>query len=756
MRPAVIPLRVVQVGTDLSVAYCGLQFALWGADVAVFRLPGEAGLDSLTERYLAANKRRIKHAAEAEGADVVLTAQSPAELASLDFDHDDAIVSRIAPYAEDGVLDGTPSVPLLLEAASGYLGINGSPDREPVRAPANLVAYIVGASAFGATLAAVHKRVRTGEVERVVTSGLDVLASITPFLRSQIAGRADQRHGGPATGVRLFPVGDGCVSLNLADETTFAMALEVLGVARDAVPSRLDSPRQRSADPVAMGEFLRAHSAGHSAEAFFKAMIDLGAARIGLFQNPTALLANEHMRAIGYFRTLDDPTERAAAYPGMPATMGRIKPAPLAPLDSKAAGWRTSGLVASRRESSRRPLEGVRVVDFTQAWIGPFATTMLADLGADVIKVESHRRPDIWRHSRLPPGTLHNPNANPVNTSANFASTNRNKRDLAVDLNHERGLEVVRELVRTADIVTSNYTPRVMHKFGLDHAALEAQKGDIISVSWSGYGETGPYADFKANGATIEAMAGWDALFGYRDGQPMVMGFYQMDAITGLKMAACALLALMHRDLTGEGQAVTGSMIASAVPYIGEDVMRASTGKPNVRWGNRHPHMAPHGVYPARGDDQWIALACRDDQDWRAAAQIVGISANRFASFVDRRAAEDEIDERIAAWSGGRRRDEAVAELAAAGVPVAPVLDVLEILDYPEFAEREWFPRQEHPDLGEHRYGGFPWRFAHAELGAERPPPRLGEHTREILAELGFGPSTIDDLFRDDVVGTVP
>jgi len=752
----VIPLRIVQVGTDPSVAYCGLQFARWGADVAVFRTTDGAGFDHQTERYLSANKRLITQVAEADGADVVLTEQTAAQLAGLGFDFGDAIVSRISPYAEDGVLDGTPSVPLLLEAASGYLGINGSPDRAPVRAPANLVAYVVGASAFGATLAAVHKRIETGEVERVVTSGLDVLASITPFLRSQVARRADRRHGGPATGVRLFPIGEGRVSLNLADETTFAMALKILGVDPAAVPRHLDSPRQRNADPAALGEFLRVHGEAQSAEAFFKAMIALGAPRVGLFQDPAALLANEQMRALGYFRALRDPARGTAAYPGMPATMSRIEPAPLTPLRSTAGRWRTKGVATPRQRNAGRPLEGVRIVDFTQAWIGPFATTMLADLGADVIKVESHRRPDVWRNSRLPSGVLHNPEAHPINTSANFASTNRNKRGIAVDLNHERGLEVVRELVRGADVVTSNYTPRVMRKFGLDHAALEALKGDIISVSWSGYGHTGPYADFKANGATIEAMAGWDALFGYHDGTPMVMGFYQMDAITGLKMAACAILALVHRSLTGEGQAVTGSMIASAVPYIGEEFLKASTGEPNVRWGNRHPHMAPHGVYPARGDDSWIALACRDDEDWCAAARTVGVAGNRFASFDERRAAEDEIDRRIASWSSRRERDEAVAELTAAGVPAAPVLDVLEILDYPEFAERDWFPRQAHPDLGEHRYGGFPWRFTHSELRAERPPPRLGEHTREILAELGFSPSSIEDLYQDDIVGSVP
>ena len=750
-----IPLRVLQVGTDPSVAYCGLQFALWGADVAVFRVPGEADSDELTERYLSANKRLITRAAEAAGSDILVTAQSTAALDGLGIEHGDAIVSRIVPYAENGILDGTPSAPLLLEAASGYLSINGSPDREPLRAPANLVAYIVGASAFGATLAAVHKRLASGEVEQVVTSGLDVLASMTPFLRSQLAGCADKRHGGPATGVRLFPVGDGKVSLNLADESMFTMTLGVLGIDRAAVPGDLDTPAQRRDDPAALGEFLRSNSEGRSAESFFKAMIDLGAPRIGLFQEPGALPSNEHMRATGYFRTLDDPEHGATPCPGMPATMSRIDPPPLESMRNSRNGWQAADITAGRHRSRRRPLEGVRIIDFTQAWIGPFATMMLADLGADVIKVESHRRPDIWRNSRPSNRTLRSPKAHPFNTSANFASTNRNKRDIAVDLTNERGRDVARELIRTADIVASNFTPRVMRKFGLDHASLASIKPDIITVAWSGYGVKGPYADYKANGATIEAMAGWDALFGYADGDPMVMGFYQMDAITGLKMAACTLLALVHRDLTGEGQEVAGSMIASAVPYIGEEVLRANLTGGNRRWGNRHAWMAPHGVYPAQGDDQWIALACRDNEDWCKLASLIGMAADALRSLSARRAAENEIDAQIADWSGCRTRATAVAEAVAAGVPVAPVLDVLEILEYPEFAVRDWFPEQLHPDLGALRYGGFPWQFAHTELAAERPPPRLGEHTSEVLLEIGFDASDIDALYRDDVVGTV-
>ena len=606
-----IALRVAQIGNDPSVAFCGLQFALWGADVAVFPVPGEASNDATTEIYLSANKRHAEDIAEVAAADVVLTALSAPELAALDIRTGDAIVSRITPYAEDGTLQGTPTATLLLEARSGYLSINGSPDREPVRAPANLVAYVVGASAYAATLAAVHKRLARGEVERVVTSGLDVLASITPFYRSQLLGRPDARHGGPATGVRLFPVGDGRVSANFADDAMFGLALDVLGIPRQTVPACIATPALRHQHPSATGAFLRARSSGMRAETFFRRMVAAGAPRMGLYQDIPSLLANDHMRAIGYFRSLAAPTSDTVAYPGMPAKMSRIEPPPLEPARATSTGWRAPAIAAPRRHSSQRPLAGIKIVDFTQAWIGPFATTMLADLGADVIKVESHRRPDIWRNSMadLPPGAVRNPDAHRVNLSANFNGTNRNKRDLAVDLTEERGLEVVRALIRSADIVTSNFTPRVMRRFGLDYASLLAVKPDIIAVSWSGYGETGPYADFKANGATIEAMAGWDALFGYPDDGPMVLGFYQMDAITGLQMAACALLALVHRDLTGEGQEVSGSMIEAAVPYIGEEVLRASREGRNERWGNRHPAMAPHGVYPTTGDDEWIAIA---------------------------------------------------------------------------------------------------------------------------------------------------
>lgn len=265
-----IAVRVLQVGNDASVAYCGLQFALWGADVAV--LPSGDGEDPFTDRYLGANKRLIGQAVQGVGADVVLCACSTAELAEIGVDTDTAIVARITAFAEDGVLHGTPATALLLEAASGYLGINGSPDREPLRAPGNLVSYVAGASAFGATLAALHKRLTTGGMERVVTSGLDVLASITPFLRSQVTGRADKRHGGPATGVRLYPVGDGHVSLKLIDNAMFAMTLDLLGVDANAVPVHLATPGARREDPVALGAFLEAHSRDLSAESFFTGM----------------------------------------------------------------------------------------------------------------------------------------------------------------------------------------------------------------------------------------------------------------------------------------------------------------------------------------------------------------------------------------------------------------------------------------------------------------------------------------------------
>ncbi len=406
--------------------------------------------------------------------------------------------------------------------------------------------------------------------------------------------------------------------------------------------------------------------------------------------------------------------------------------------------------------SSARPLEGIRIVDLTQAWIGPFATQLLADLGADVIKVESLKRPDVWRGARSADeqAGVTNPLAHPLNACGRFNGANTNKRGLCLDLTTVEGRDIVLELVRSADIVIDNFTPRVMSKFGLEYAVLQKVNSRIIAVSCSGYGKTGPYASYRANGTTVEAMAGWDALFSRPREEPMVMGYYQADAITGMHLAATTLVALHQRDITGEGQSVSASMIEAAVTYVGEEILAASLGRDSERYGNRHPDMVLQGVYPCLGNDKWVVISIRDENEWRKFRAIVALPGRTYDTPEDRDQNEEHLDGAVSAWTGVLEPREVVERLRESGIPVSEVLDILDVLDHPQLVARKWFVPVDHPDLRTCLHGGDPWRFSRSRLSSRQPAPRIGEHSMEILSQdLGMPRDAIDALVEAGVTG---
>ena len=409
-------------------------------------------------------------------------------------------------------------------------------------------------------------------------------------------------------------------------------------------------------------------------------------------------------------------------------------------------------------EADGLPLAGVRIVDLTQAWIGPFAVMLLADLGADVVKVESHNRPDVWRRWVADPFPA-NENAAVENSSPLFNSVNRNKRSLCLDLKTVEGLDLLRRLIGDADCVLENYTPRVMSRFGLEWQNLAKTNPGLVMTSWSGFGKTGPLSDYKANGTSIEALAGWDWLHRYPDGEPMVMGFYQADAICGLQMAATTLVALFRSRRTGQGQAVDGSMLEAATGYLGEVLLDAALGGEQTPPGNRDLEHAPHGVYPCAGDDCWIAIAIDSDESWRRLAVMSGredLADSVFDRHPDRIANAEKLDEALADWTCAEQAEPLMERLQAAGVAASVVRFTPEVMACGHLERRGWFRRIEHPDMGEHRYNGHPWRFAGLQERSDSPPPRLGEHSREVLRErLGLSDGEINDLFARGVTGTV-
>ena len=323
----------------------------------------------------------------------------------------------------------------------------------------------------------------------------------------------------------------------------------------------------------------------------------------------------------------------------------------------------------------------------------------------------------------------------------------------------EEGRELVRRLADAADVVMENYTPRVMERFGLGWPELSKGNPGLVMTSWSGFGKTGPLSDYKANGSSIEALAGWDWLHRYPDGDPMVMGFYQADAITGMQVAATTLVALFHSRRTGEGQAIDGSMMEAAAGYLGEVLLDAALGGEQTPPGNGDLDHAPHGVYPCAGEDRWIALAVDSDGKWRRLVAISGLEALADTAFDSRRARianAEKLNEAIAEWTGTQEAEHLMDRLQAAGVAAGVVRTTAELMACPHLELRVWFRLTVHADVGEQRYSGHPWRIAGVLERSDLPPPRLGEHSREVLRErLGLSDVDIDGLFERGVTGAV-
>lgn len=776
-------LKVVELSRDVPAAYCGRQFAAWGADVIVAEPPGghplrrarplatgRSGEDhSLLWLNVAAGKRTLAEDFRSliPRADVFLTDYADDQLAALGLSLDDLhrdqpglVICAISPFGRTGPYVGLQASELVVQALSGYLSLNGLPGDPPLRAPGHLTGYAVGVNAFVAALGACIKRVRTGCGDLVEVSAMETLAAVVPYLRVQYMARDKHREGGTEAGVRILPCADGWISLLISNPTHKTLWSEVLGIPADAWSDELyeggyhDIVRKMTA-------FLSDYTRRMTAHDLFETL-EKRAEVCGRVITPKGLLAEPQLEARGFFRRLDHPDLGEVRLVGPPGKLGRVgqdQPVLDRPVSLADVDWPVLDAAPQEARRAERPLEGMRVLDLTQAWIGPFATLLFADLGAQVIKIESHKRPDVWRSASPNPVAITNIDAKAVNRSHYFNSVNRDKLDLGLDLATPEGKALFLRLAKDADVVAENYTAHVMKRLGLDYPVLAAANPRLVMLCSSGFGKTGPWSDYRTNGSAIEALAGWDSMHAYPGGPPVLMGFYPADPICGLQMAAVTLACLFRRETTGKGEAIDGAMLEASVGYIGELILQAQFEGDIAPIGNRDPDMIPHGVFPCRGEDRWIALSVPDDQAWRALLALdvpAGLRAERFATADGRRLHQDALDALVADWTAGQDGEALMAALQAKGVPAGVVRTLAQALDDPHLAARDWFKPMARPDIGEHRYNGFAWSFADCELKAVIPPPRLGEHSEQVLREIvGLQADEIEALKIKDVVGSV-
>ncbi|MGI9598546.1 MAG: CaiB/BaiF CoA transferase family protein, partial [Acidimicrobiales bacterium] len=417
------------------------------------------------------------------------------------------------------------------------------------------------------------------------------------------------------------------------------------------------------------------------------------------------------------------------------------------------------------------PLEGVRVLDLTVVWAGPLCTTLLADLGAEVIRLDNPNlfptatrgaipRPKPGRESdfgqlwgRFPGGAA---GERPWNRVAAFVSHSRNKLGATLDLRTELGRKTFLELVDSADVLVENNSIRVLPALDLDWDVLHARNPRLIALRMPSLGLTGPYADYIGFGAHMEALCGFSSLRGYPDLDPTSLDTtYYMDPASGVGGAFAALCALRRREATGEGELIEFAQAENLMNYIGEYLVDASlTGEPHRCHGNRHPHRAPQGAYPCAGDDRWMVLSVADDDQWRSLAEAIGSPRwavdPGLATEAGRRQRHDEIDQRLAEWSSGLSAAEAVEVCRAAGVAAGPVLDEAGLFADHHLAEREWFRPNRCEDVPEILFPGHQWRWS-------GPPMRwdelnmMGRDNDYVYRELlGKGRLAMEALAAED------
>ncbi len=385
-------------------------------------------------------------------------------------------------------------------------------------------------------------------------------------------------------------------------------------------------------------------------------------------------------------------------------------------------------------------LEGVRVVDLTRVLAGPLCAMWLGDMGADVIKVE---RPFSGDDTRAwgPPfaGT----------EAAYYLGVNRNKRSLTLDLGQERSLEILKEMIRRADVVLDNFKIGTLERWGLTDDWYEAEAPAAVRATISGYGSTGPKAAMPGYDFILQAETGLMAITGEPDGESMKLGVAIVDVCTGMLAAMSVLGALAARQRTGKGQRIELSLHDTGLQMLANVAANhLVSGTEAVRYGNGHPNIVPYRTYPAA--DGELAVTVGNDTQFAKFARAMGCdewsSDPRFARNADRVANRDLLDGLIRDRMGTRTRAEWIADLEADGIPCGPINSVAEALASPQTMARDMVTTVEHPTAGEVALTGVPFRMFGTPATVRRPPPTLGQHSGEVLAEMGLDDAAISEL----------
>ena len=403
-------------------------------------------------------------------------------------------------------------------------------------------------------------------------------------------------------------------------------------------------------------------------------------------------------------------------------------------------------------------LEGIRILDLSQVWAGPLASRILADMGAEVIHVEACQRIDFVRFQTL----AENESRERYWERGWGSWLRRNKYGITLNLSDPRGIDILKRLIKISDVIMENFAPRVMENFGLQYDVIKEIKPDIVMLSMSAFGQTGPYRDYVGYGASIEPVAGLSELAGYPDGPPTELDSNISDPSASFHGAGVILAALLYRDRTGKGQYIDLSEMETVMTFIGGQILDYTMNKRiQGRIGNRHSSMAPHGCYPCKGDDKWVAIAVRSEEEWRHLCAAMNnpdwTKDERFSDMPGRWKNQDELNKCIGAWTKNFGHYEVMHMLQGAGVPAAAVLNVKEILLDEHVKERGFLEMVDHPEVGRRPMPTMSFKMSKTPGSIRKSGHLLGEDNEYILGKLlGITEPEMVQLTETEVIGKRP
>ena len=787
---------------------CGRLMADLGADVIKVEPPGgDSGRRlgpfaqnaahpeaSLSFAYFNANKKGIvldlddvegreRFKTLARSFDVILETFPPGVMegwglshARLSRENPGLVTASITGFGLSGPYSGYKAPSIVCSAMGGVMSLCGSEDKPPLAEPTNQPYHLASAFAAAGVLLALRQRESTGRGQMVEVSCQEVQAFQQHVLVNYSANRNVLRRAGSRTPVGggmpygIYPTDDGFCHLVVIATAHWRSFVEWMGNP-DALSDDLWDNRHVRIANADLIEPLTAEFTQTFTKAEFFRQGQERRVTAAPVNRPEEFVDDPHVREVGLFEEVEHPTLGATKLvrppfrlSASPAIIG--KAAPLLGqhtgevlgeiADGEAGNPGSSAWVKDKAcdidEPVKQPLSGVRVLDFSQAVAGPVLTQFLAAFGAEVIKVESEAHQQRGRaREGMDPRII-------LQQRVTFADMNRNKRSITVNLGTPEGRNVVRRLIPHCDVVVENFSPRVMARWGLDYEGLRALRDDIIMVRLPGFGLSGPYRDYLGLAAVAMGVTGMYHLWSYPDApEPAGPPVWAPDYLSAAFGAVALMAALRHRRLTGEGQLIELSQMDATAYVMGASYLDYFiNGRNQDPVGNGHPHFAPHGVYPCRGEDRWCAIAVTSDEEWQALVEVMGSPKwarnSEFATMKDRLRNSKLLDEHIAEWTRELSAVQVMEMLQGVGVPAAAVQDGEDLFSDPHLRARGFVNPINHPSTGAIEYPEVPVRLWEAP-GRLEWWRTMGQDNGYVFGEiLGMSESEIASLQETGVL----